>query len=136
MGQDVPSSSFAYPGPALESAIFLRSSDSFSGREQHLDLSAECTPCYWGVAAAKPTQQTELENICVYIHYFLTPFPGDTNGKEPAYQCRRCKRYRFDSCLGKISWKRAGQPTPVFLPGESHGQEWQATIHRVTKSRP
>ena len=24
--------------------------------------------------------------------------------------------------LGKIPWKRARQPTPVFLPGESHGQ--------------
>ena len=23
---------------------------------------------------------------------------------------------------GKISWRRASQPTPVFLPGESHGQ--------------
>ena len=24
--------------------------------------------------------------------------------------------------IGKISWRRAQQPTPVFLPGESHGQ--------------
>ena len=24
--------------------------------------------------------------------------------------------------MGKIPWKRAWQPTPVFLPGESHGQ--------------
>ena len=24
--------------------------------------------------------------------------------------------------LGKISWSRKGQPTPVFLPRESHGQ--------------
>ena len=24
--------------------------------------------------------------------------------------------------LGKIPWRRAWQPTPVFLPGESHGQ--------------
>ena len=23
---------------------------------------------------------------------------------------------------GKIPWRRAQQPTPVFLPGESHGQ--------------
>ena len=26
----------------------------------------------------------------------------------------------------KILWKRAWQPTPVFLPGESHGQRSQA----------
>ena len=24
--------------------------------------------------------------------------------------------------LGRSAWKRAGQPTPVFLPGECHGQ--------------
>ena len=24
--------------------------------------------------------------------------------------------------VGKIPWKRSWQPTPVFLPGESHGQ--------------
>ena len=24
--------------------------------------------------------------------------------------------------LGKIPWKRKWQPTPVFLPGKSHGQ--------------
>ena len=34
--------------------------------------------------------------------------------------------------VGKISWWRTWQPTPVFLPGESHGREaWQATAHRV-----
>ena len=32
------------------------------------------------------------------------------------------KRCRFDSWVGKIPWKRAWQPTPVFLPEESHGQ--------------
>ena len=27
------------------------------------------------------------------------------------------------------------QPTPVFLPGESHGQRiWWATVHKVPKS--
>ena len=29
---------------------------------------------------------------------------------------------QFDSWVGKIPWQRAWQPTPVFLPGESHGQ--------------
>ena len=24
--------------------------------------------------------------------------------------------------VGKIPWRRKWQPTPVFLPGESHGQ--------------
>ena len=29
---------------------------------------------------------------------------------------------QFDPWVGKIPWRRAWQPTPVFLPGESHGQ--------------
>ena len=28
----------------------------------------------------------------------------------------------FDPWVGKISWRRKWQPTPVFLPGEFHGQ--------------
>ena len=47
--------------------------------------------------------------------------PGGTNGKEPACQCKRAKRYRFDPWVGKIPWRKAWQPTPVFFPGESHG---------------
>ena len=31
-------------------------------------------------------------------------------------------RPRFGSWVGKIPWRRTWQPTPVFLPGESHGQ--------------
>ena len=42
--------------------------------------------------------------------------------KEPTCQCRRRKRHGFDPWVGKIPWRRAWQPTPVFLPGESHGQ--------------
>ena len=53
----------------------------------------------------------------------LSPlFSDGASGKEPACQCRRHKRHRFDSWVGKIPWRRALQPTPVFLPGESHGQ--------------
>ena len=36
--------------------------------------------------------------------------------------CLQCRRSRFDPGVRKISWKRAWQPTPVSLPGESHGQ--------------
>ena len=31
-------------------------------------------------------------------------------------------RHRFYPWVEKILWKREWQPTPVFLPGESHGQ--------------
>ena len=42
--------------------------------------------------------------------------------KQSARQCRRRRRPGFDPWVGKIPWRREWQPTPVFLPGESHGQ--------------
>ena len=50
-------------------------------------------------------------------------FPGGASGKEPACLCRRHKRRRFNPWVGKIPWRKTWQSTPVFLPGESHGQE-------------
>ena len=35
--------------------------------------------------------------------------------------CLQCRRPGFDPWFGKIPWRRKWQPTPVFLPGESHG---------------
>ena len=49
-------------------------------------------------------------------------FPGHTSGKEPTCKFWRQKTCRFDPWVRKIPWKKARQPTPVFLPGESHGQ--------------
>ena len=45
-------------------------------------------------------------------------FPGGTSGKEPTCQCRRCKRGRFNTWVGKIPWRWKWQPTPIFLPGK------------------
>ena len=36
--------------------------------------------------------------------------------------CLQCRRPGLDPWVGKIPWRRKWQPTPVFLPGESHGQ--------------
>ena len=38
------------------------------------------------------------------------------------FQCRRHKRLRFNPWVRKIPWRRAWHPTPVFLPGQFHGQ--------------
>ena len=62
--------------------------------------------------------RTRLSNFTIgYVG-----FSGGASGKEPACQCRRCKRHGFNLLVRKIPWGRAWQPTPVFLPGESHGQ--------------
>ena len=40
--------------------------------------------------------------------------------------CLQCERPVFSPWVGKISWKRKRQPTPVFLPGKSHG--WRKLV--------
>ena len=45
-------------------------------------------------------------------------FPGGSDGKR---MCLQCRRPRLDPWVRKIPWRRKWQPTPVFLPGKSHG---------------
>ena len=52
--------------------------------------------------------------------YFSTlVFPG---GSEVKSICLQCGRPGFDPWVRNIPWRRKWQPTPVFLPGESHGR--------------
>ena len=53
--------------------------------------------------------------------YVIQGFPGGASGKEPTCQYRS-KRLGLDAWVGMIPWRNAWQLTPVFLPGESHGQ--------------
>ena len=44
------------------------------------------------------------------------------------------KRRGFDPWVGKIPWRRERLPTPVFLPGEFHGQRNLEGVHGVPES--
>ena len=60
---------------------------------------------------------------------------GGSDSKESACQWRKLQFYPW---VGKIPWRREWQPTPVFLPGESHGQGCLVgynIIHGVAKSQ-
>ena len=46
-------------------------------------------------------------------------FPGGSGSKSI---CLQCGRPGFDPWVRKMPWRRKLQPTPVFLPGKSHGQ--------------
>ena len=48
--------------------------------------------------------------------------PRWLSSKESVCQYTRHRRHRFSHWVGKTPWRRAWQPTPVFLPGKSHGQ--------------
>ena len=48
--------------------------------------------------------------------------------------CLQCRSPRFHSWVGKIPWRRKWQPTPIFLPGESHGHKSLAgTVHGIAR---
>ena len=57
----------------------------------------------------------------IYLLYIWShvDFPCGSDGKESACIA---KNPGFDLWFGKIPWRREWQPTPVFLPGKSHGQ--------------
>ena len=65
----------------------------------------------------------------LYQLYTRRDFPGGTSDKEPIYQCRRRKRYRFNPWSRRSPGGGQHTPvfffnlfiTPVFLPRESHG---------------
>ena len=62
-------------------------------------------------------------------------FPGGASDKEPTCQCRRQKRHQFNPWVGKIPWRRAQQPTPVFLPGESPWTEEPGGLQSIGSRR-
>ena len=51
--------------------------------------------------------------VCWHVTYY-GGFPGGVSDKES-------RSSRFDPWVKEIPWRREGQPTPVFLPGEFHG---------------
>ena len=56
------------------------------------------------------------ERLSLLLHSAYCDFPGSSGGKESTYNVGYLG---FDPWVGKIPWRRACQPTPVFLPGES-----------------
>ena len=54
--------------------------------------------------------QVQLLNVLIQVALVVKNLSG------------RRKRPGFDPWVRKIPWRRAWQPTPAFLPGESHGQ--------------
>ena len=68
----------------------------------------------------------------IHIHILdITGFPSGTSIKNPPANAGDMRG--FDPWIGKIPWRRAWQPTPVFLPGESHGQRSVVGYRKIQK---
>ena len=70
----------------------------------------------------EPSTTERLSRAQKHEIYVRLPLTSLLSGQRIRLQCRRCKRHKFDSWVGKIPWRRAGQRAPVFLPGKSHEQ--------------
>jgi len=57
------------------------------------------------------------QDQCSLVNIKVTLFSSGSVKNLPATQ-----ETRFNPWVGKIPCRRKWQPTPVFLPGESHGQ--------------
>ena len=77
----------------------------------------------WELSERVSIKKSGLELSLGICWVCIWGFLGGASGKEPACQCKRCKRWEFDRWVRKIPWRKTRQSTPVFLPGESHGQE-------------
>ena len=58
-----------------------------------------------------------------YFERYVCDFPGGSDGKSI---CLQCGRPGFSPWVRKIPCRRKWQPTPVFLPGKSHG--WRSLV--------
>ena len=72
------------------------------------------------------TTENYYQNICLMLFFILLDWvyclcglPWWLRGSSV---CLRYGRPGFDPWVRKIPWRSKWQPTPVFLPGESHGQ--------------
>ena len=77
-------------------------------------------PCIFLMAGAWPRC---LDTLISPAQADISPniqqgFPGGSDARVHL----QCRRPGFNPFIGKVSWRRKWQPTPVFLPGESHGQ--------------
>ena len=60
-------------------------------------------------------------------------FPGDAMKKNLAASAGDPRDVDSIPRVRKIPWRRKWQPTPVFLPGKSHGQRLAVTVHWITE---
>ena len=77
-----------------------------------------------------------LVSLFMFVYMKNKGFPGGASGKESTCQGRRPKRCEFGPWVGKIPWRRAWQPTPVFfLENPMDRGAWRAIVHGVAKSQ-
>ena len=90
---------------------------------------------WWATVHRVPENWTWLKRLSMHAQRALRGFPGGTNGKEPAWQCRR---HRDAGSIPGSEWSPGGEHgNPLqhsCLKNPMDRGAWQAIVHRVTKS--
>ena len=81
-----------------------------------LDLKGQRDP---GEESFRKRGEIVVKQKLILVGYLKIELPQWLSGTESA--CRRQRSLWLDPWVGKVPWRRAWQPTPVFLPRESHG---------------
>ena len=87
----------------------------------------------WNIQKATAGPQSPVNDLLQLVYLV---FSNRDMAQKAEYReiCKRPVISHF-SHVWRLPWRRAWQPTPVFLPGEFHGQRSRrATVHRVRKS--
>ena len=72
--------------------------------------------------SSQPRDWTPVSCVsCLAGRFFTTEPPGKL----------QCRRHRYNFGIWKIPWRKKWWPTPVFLPGKSHGR--RILVHGVAK---
>ena len=99
----------------------------------------DSTCCYrihfWAecLTSKERVNSTEKNGMKVYLPL---GFPGGACGKEPACQCKRCKRRGLDPWVGKIPLEKemvTYASSPAWRIPMDRGA-WWATVYRVKES--
>ena len=105
-----------------------------SGREWILHYSrSQSSHLQDGVASLHPVALAWNQNDVLYFIKVASQVALEV--KNPSANAEDIRDVGLIPGLGRFPWRRAWQPTPVFLPGESHGQRslvgYSSWAHRV-----
>ena len=78
------------------------------------------------IISRKLKRKPSLSEVKGYAH----SYPGLTQWLSSKESACKCRSHRFDPWVEKIPWRKKWQPTPVFLPGQFHGQRNLADYSR------
>ena len=110
-----PSSRWCHPTISSYIVPFSSSSQSFPASGSFQNESALRIRQFTGGQIVSPGYiLAKLPATINRSPWRLMGFSGGTSGKEPACQCRRCKRCGFDPWVRGSPWERKWQLSPVW----------------------